>query len=164
MSPEKVYEDFQRLLTMNANRATKIEILELLVAQVTNNWRVVGITEAALNQLEEQGYKYKTRSGIQRAHIYDRYETFGLLIDETRTQQNFWDFISDRDRTVLAIKGEYNTVTFEQAVPIDDPGLFLEPGQTVYFPSRQVSYRHTSIERDFLRDFHAKYKAQQSSR
>ena len=71
MTPQEMYDDYLRLLPMNATRAAKIKILELIVAQGTNNWRVVGITPKALKQLEGQAYKYQTGSGIQRAHVYD---------------------------------------------------------------------------------------------
>jgi len=159
MTPQEMYDDYLRLLPMNATRASKIKILELIVAQGTNNWRVVGITPKALKQLEGQGYKYQTGSGIQRAHVYDRFETYGLLIDDLKERDVFWSMISDRDRTILAVKGEYSGIRFDQAIPIEDPGLFVKPNQTAYFPAQKIGYRHTVIEREFLKEFHAKYKA-----
>ena len=162
MTPQEMYDDYLRLLPMNATRAAKIKILELIVAQGTNNWRVVGITPKALKQLEGQAYKYQTGSGIQRAHVYDRFETYGLLVDDLKKQDTFWNMIADRDRTVLAVKGEYSGIGFEQAIPMDDPGLFVKPSQTIYFPAQKIGYRHNAREREFLREFHAKYKFEMS--
>lgn len=160
MNPQAMYEDYQSLLSMNATRASKIKILELIVAQGTNNWRVVGITPKALEQLAAQDYKYQTGAGIQRAHVYDRYETYGILIDSSKEQSVFWDLIADRDRTILAARGEYNSVTFDKAIPIEDPGLFAKQDQESYFPARKVGYRHSVIEREFLKKIHDHYKKQ----
>ena len=160
MTPQEMYDDYKCLLPMNATRSTKVKMLEFIVAQGTNNWRVVGITPKALQQLESQEYKYKTGAGIQRAHVYDRFETFGLLIDEPWEQDKFWSLIADRDRTILAARGEYNSITFEQAIPIDDPGLFITSDQKIYFPSQNIGYRHAGIEREFLIKLHHEYKNQ----
>lgn len=155
-----MYGDYVQLLSMNAVRKTKIKMLEFIVAQGTNNWRVVGITPNALRQLEEQDYKYKTGSGVQRAHVYDRFETYGILVDERKEEDEFWSLIAERDRTVLAVKGEYNKIGFEDALLFEDPGLFVSPDQNIYFPARTIGYRHIGIERAFLKEFHAKHKRQ----
>lgn len=158
MTPQEMYEDYQSLRLMNASRDSKIKLLEFIVAQGTNNWRVVGITPAALEQFERQEYRRVTGSGIQRAHLYPRIETYGQLIDTNTEQAAFWEWIEERDRTIFAVKGEHSDVTFAQAIRFDDPGLFPNPDQTVYFPALKVSYRHLVADREFLREFHAKYK------
>lgn len=158
MTANEMYKDYQSLLGMNATRASKIKMLELIVAQGTNNWRVVGVSPAALEQFAKQEYKQVAGAGIQRAHVHQRFETYGLLIDNEQKPDEFWEMIADRDRTILALRGELNTISFDQAIPIEDPGLFITSDQTVYFPAQQVGYRHSIIEREFLREFHAKYK------
>lgn len=151
MSPEKIFEDYKTLKGMNAGRACKIDVLQTLVAQGTNNWRVVGITHSALQKFADQKFTYQTGSGIQRAHVFDRHDTFGSLIDTPVDEETFWQFIADRDRTILAIKGEYNTVSFDNMISLLDQGLFPKQGETVLFKARTIGYKFGSAEADALR-------------
>lgn len=154
METTHIFEDYQSLLAMKAGRKCKIKILELLVSQGTNNWRVVGITPKALERFSNQGFSYVTGSGIQRAHVFDRHATFGSLLDNPMTQKNFWEFISERDRTILAVKGEYNSVNFDDVISLPDAGLFPNNDQMILFKSRTVGYRFGLDERDFLMRLH----------
>lgn len=151
MSAAKIFEDYQTLQGMNAGRVCKINLLQTLVAEGTNNWRVVGITEGALQKFIDQKFTYRTGSGIQRAHVFDRHETYGSLIDNPVDEEYFWRFIADRDRTILAIKGEYNKVSLDNMIRLPDPGLLPEKGEIVLFEAKAIGYKFGAVEAKALR-------------
>jgi len=158
-----IYQDYLTLLGMRADNTSKIKILERIVAQGTNNWRVVGITRKALEQFADQNYKYVTRSGIQRAHIHRRHDTFGQLIDNKTNEDEFWRLIDERDITILAAKGETKDITLAKAIEFENPPeLFKKENQDILFSANSVGYRHAVKEREFLRNLHAEVKSKDS--
>lgn len=151
MERDSVYSDYLLLRRMNANEDTKIHVLQRLVAQCTNNWRVVGITRNALQTFAESDFKPVSRSGIQRAHIIDRHTTFGLLIRSEFDQSSFWTTIADGDKTILATKGEYNKLATASKIALPDQGLFPARDEHIYFAARKVGFRCVDADRRLLR-------------
>ena len=157
LKKREIFADYESLLKMHATRKCKIKLLETLVAQGTNNWRVTGITRQALLEFHNLNFKYVTHCGIQRAHVFTRHQTYGELVDRSFSETDFWDFIADKDRTILAIKGEFTTVRFADAIPIRDAGLFPEEDAQILFEARSVGYRFADLESRYLKELYGKY-------
>ena len=151
MNKSKIYADYQALIKMNATTKCKIRILEMLVAQGTNRWRVVGITEAALRKFAEQNFKYETRCGIQRAHIERRHSTYKTLLESNHDEKLFWNTIIENDKTILAIKGEYSSVSEEDSIKIPDVGLFPKDDSKVRFKALRVGFQCGICEAKLLK-------------
>lgn len=151
---DKIFQDYISLLSFNAGRQCKISLLETLVSEGINNWRVVGITPKALERFANQNFTYRTGSRIQRAHVFNRHQTYGSLVDNPVEQPAFWNFIAERDRTILAIEGEYSSVSFDAMIHLPDQGLFPSHGATILFRALSVGYRFRSQEAEELRLLH----------
>jgi isocitrate dehydrogenase kinase/phosphatase len=143
---------------MHAGQDAKILILQRLVAQCTNNWRVVGITSKALDAFAASDFKPISRSGIQRAHIVDRHQTFRQIIEREFVQNEFWAHISENDKTILSVKGEYNNLASINWISLPDQGLFPNTSNHIYFAARKVGFRCMRADRDLLRKLYQQHR------
>ena len=71
-------------------------------------------------------------------------------MENLRSEEEFWRIISDKDKTVLAKKGENKLVQSGQFIPLADQGLFPAPETQLLFASRSVGYNYKQAERTFL--------------
>ena len=120
MSKENVYNDYLTVRKMNADVKTKARILGLLVAQCINHWRVVGVTRQALNWYIENDFIKPSGRIIQRAHIVPRSETYAYLLQHDIDPIKFWEVLHERDKTILAKKGEYTTLSTVPIIALAD--------------------------------------------
>ena len=111
------------------------------------SWRVVGITEAALRILHENGYNRRSGDKITRAHLKGRSETVKELLSQPElSEAEFFKFWTDHDPVVLCGPGE-NRKTVGPYIPIQNDRAEL-------FSSNTVSWRHRQPERDLLADLY----------
>jgi hypothetical protein len=153
---ELVYQDYLTLRGMNADHKTKVRMIQDLVSQSTNNWRVIGVTLAALNMYHQNDFKYLGGKVIQRAHLKRRFDFYSDLIKETVSQAKFWNTISEGDRTILAMAGERTSPDKAPYVALNDQGLFPERQETIYFRSRTVGYSFGAAETNLLKHLYEK--------
>lgn len=117
-------------------------------------WRVVGITPGALEILASNDYKY-VKGQICRAHLVDRIDTARAVFDisEPLSEDEFFDVLWKNDQTVISTKSENKRGGYvPDCIPFDyTDGLFR--GQ------KQVGWKHTKREAEFLRELHRKHKA-----
>ncbi|MCX5789324.1 MAG: hypothetical protein NTX64_12575, partial [Elusimicrobia bacterium] len=113
-------------------------------------WRVIGITEAALESLAKHDFRYTPRL-ICRSHLVGRIETAKEIFTKKIPKEQFFRRFLETDVTVIALKSENTRGGPSKYIPID-----LEQN---LFPSRFVAFRHGPAERKYLRDLHAACRA-----
>ena len=122
------------------------------------SWHVIGVTRQALKQLSENDFRYQ--KGIVRAHLRPRQEIYHDLLNapEPCSCQDLFQYLLREDKTVLATKQENATL---HGLPEDYHRL--ANGDYTLFPSRFVGWRHSTIERDALRELHSTVNSSQRS-
>ena len=108
-------------------------------------WRVIGITEAALQKFHNLNYRYQSGSGITRAHLRERIVTVRELLSrrEPMSANEFIEYWLANDSTVLCAVGE-NKAIVPRFIEIENHDGLL-------FSSNLVGWRHGKTERDLPR-------------
>ena len=152
---EVLFHDYLVIKKMRAPEGNKIKMLSTLFSINPNNWRVTGITLAALEIFKKYDFRKVPRMGINRSHLIQRHTFYKHLLNiEISDEQKFWKKYYENDRTVLATSSENmknsSTIT-EKAmiVPNDHRNLFKTSG---------YSWKHKDEEENFLRELY--YKSQ----
>jgi len=145
-----IYNDYIIIKNMMSKINVKSRCLSNILSQWKQHWRVIGITLNALNLLSENEFKYKTRIGINRAHIsQDRIDTNTYLLNNDLSFDDFWSYIICNDATVLATSSENKKNEFSKILPIDESlNLFTPSG---------FKWKHNKSEIDFLKDLYNKH-------
>ncbi len=120
-------------------------IMTVLFAHETWSWRVIGITISALKQLKAQEFRYKSGSGITRAHQTPRLAMTRYVFerDTPLTVDELMDYWRNEDRTVICARGENVDPLPVEAIPIDNADGSL-------FTTQKVGFRLGKPERAFL--------------
>lgn len=150
---KQIYEIYLQVFNLPFSVQKKNSIVSILMGGSPVSWRVVGITEAALNLLSENDYKYLA-GAICRAHIIGRYRTAQIIFEceSPVSLEKLFRIVWENDKTVIALKRE-NSRNFELPpyIPIDSElGLF--PCGAV------VGFRHSRAEIAFLRELHSRFR------
>jgi hypothetical protein len=88
-----------------------------------NSWRVVGITQAALDAFKSVNFeripRRKDPITVERAHIHQRNAMLSEMFEREWTDANeWWNWIYERDVTVLATKNE-NHASDQLGIPLE---------------------------------------------
>jgi len=120
----------------------KHRMLGNLISMNKNTWRVVGITQAALEKFVENDFERP--KGVNRSHIHQRSETSKYLFSQTDwDRDSWWDYYTERDITILATSSE-NMDKKQDISKFDVPiGLFK---------ARGFAFTVKDAEKEFLRD------------
>ncbi|QSB01327.1 hypothetical protein JWZ98_22300 [Methylomonas sp. EFPC1] len=117
-------------------------------------WRVVGITQEALDLLATEDFnKNKLPRKLCRGHITDRVKTTRLMFEREKPLKldEFFKIFLENDCTVIMLNEQNNhTKPFPVYIKIDNPDAKLFPNGSL------MSWKHRSKERDFLRRLHSK--------
>ena len=112
-------------------------------------WRVVGISEAALEELAKHEFKY-VKGLFCRSHFTARIETSREVFERRISKDQFFERFLKTDVTAITLKSENTKNGPEKFLPIDS--------ERKLFPSQQVGWRHGPEERAYLKEMHAAYK------
>ena len=104
---DDLHHDFLLIFKMKAPIKRKARLLTELLAQYDNVWRVVGITENALQTFIENDFNKIKRMGINRSHKKDRSRIYTHMFENVDANKtSWWQFFLDNDETVLATSSE----------------------------------------------------------
>lgn len=126
-----------------------------------NTWRVVGITKDALEAFKLVNFeRIPTRKdpiAVERAHINKRADWLNeMFAREWNDPQEWWDFIHDNDKVVLATAAE-NSLSDQKGIPLEI--AFEIPDNGEYFTTNYIGCKYRKkIERNLLEDFAKSYK------
>lgn len=125
-------------------------VLTALMGGRAWGWPVVGVTPAALEVFAGNDYRYKSRSGVTRAHLRPRIETMreAMSGDNPLSEEEFFWTWNENDKTILCARGENKNNYIPDFIPIENPNAQL-------FSSRKVSWTHRKPEIELLRKLHA---------
>ena len=142
MTIEEAFRYYKELCTWNMSEAAKRKILSNILEDCyQNHWRVVGITQEALNVFAAHGYKRVSRMGINRGHIFDRKDTLTSMLNiPFQDSQEWWEFFWDRDKTILMTSTENMTNQHSEVYAVPE-GLFHTAG---------FAWKHGEDEVQFL--------------
>lgn len=145
-----IHHDYLKVCEMRAPLWLKSEIMTRALTLMPDVWRVVGITEDALNLFAKHDFKRVSGMGINRSHLVRRHDTYTKLLSERVEDFDTWYKIYwDSDKTVLATKSENATDNHSRIIPIDyKRGLFQTQG---------YAWRHRKVEQEFLRNLHKEH-------
>ena len=123
----------------------KSDLLGSLISMgAGSGWRPREITIGALNLFIANNFKIP--KGLERAHIFHRRDTMKELIESDWEKDEWWDWLKERDYTVLAIRSENrdeknfsNIQKFE--IPLD---LNL-------FWGKRVGFEYGDKEKEFVK-------------
>ena len=147
MEKNEIFHDFRLICKMKAPISIKTSILTRLLVAQPNSWRVVGITDEALNIFMVNAFKYKPRMGINRSHIESRSDIYKIMLQtEYSSCDEWWNFHLENDKTILATSSENLKNTFSKIYPLDEC-LSL-------FKSNGFGWKHGKNEENFLRDLY----------
>ena len=116
MEKEKREEFFDIFLAMQKAKSADKKYLYRAFSSLTAtfnefNWRVIGITQDALDSFKAVNFERipnrKDENPVERAHINKRYDWVEELFQrEWSCSEEWWNFIWENDRTVLATSRE----------------------------------------------------------
>lgn len=141
MTPSDLHHDYLLICEMRSTVKLRCRMLTELMSQYNWAWRVVGITEAALQRFEEYQFKKQSRMGINRSHITPRIQTYTRWITSPIYNVDEWwqDYIRS-DVTVLSTSTENMKHITLDYYPVPE-GLFQTYG---------YAWRHQQPEIDWL--------------
>lgn len=140
----EIYQDANKIREMNASAPIKIRILSELFSAYENIWEVVGISREALEVFKKSDFKKISRMGINRAHEFDRHETYkDLLYNDFQCEDDWWNYFCERNHTILRTSNENMS-------GINSGYLKIPRGQGL-FKSRGFAWKHNKEEVEFLR-------------
>lgn len=119
-----------------------------------SNWRVVGITQDALDSFKAVNYERipnrKDENPVERAHIHKRYDWVEELFQkEWSSSKEWWDFIWERDMTVLATSREN-----KRSDSIGEPLVIAHEIPEGYFMSTFIGCKYRKkVEKPLLESF-----------
>ena len=109
-------------------------------------WHVIGITKDALEIFKKLNYKRppgRGEDGVNRSHQYSRSATYKSMFEKYDWSfEEFWNFIDERDNTILATTKE-NYSKGEEISAYDVPAGLLE--------AYGFAYRVNEQEIEFLK-------------
>lgn len=148
MTKQQLFEDYQLVRKMHIPVQSKVVVLTHVLAACGNPWRVVGITEGALKIFQQNGFKTKSKIGVNRSHNQSRNETFKTMLDKTfKDCDEWWEFFWERDQTILATSSENLTGRLSKIHSIDEKlNLFKASG---------YGWKHSKAEIEFLKQLYA---------
>lgn len=146
MQPQDFYHDFLLIRKMRAPTSKRYRMLGELFAVNPNAWRVIGITENALQVFKEHNFKRVSRMGINRSHLVDRIQTYTTMLEGPLMEcDEWWNFYVETDKTILATSTENMGKSEWSKVYDIDPGLGL-------FKSQGFAWSHKDPEISFLKE------------
>lgn len=140
---EIIYHDYLIIKNLKSSKFTKSRNLSNIICEWEDYWKVIGITEEALKIFSKNNFKKKSKLGIQRAHIkQDRIVTNEYLLSNDLSFDEFWSYLIENDKTVLATSSENKRNEFSQIIEInEDLNLFKATG---------FAWKHNNKEIKFL--------------
>jgi stalled ribosome rescue protein Dom34 len=127
--------------TWNSQHCTRV--LTAVMGGRYFSWRVVGITDAALNMLHENGYRQKKGIKLTRAHLKSRAKSVQeLLALPELSEEKFIEFWLENDSVVICGPGENR----EQMMDYHK----IKNDEARLFSSNTVSWQHKQPETDYL--------------
>ena len=118
-------------------------------------WRVVGITDAALQLVADTDFQTISSIGIVRAHVQKRADVYGKMLEQPLGFDEFMKAFLESDQCLLATKQENKTdnglpATWHKIEPA--MGMFQRRGYSAKF--------RPEVEGVFLCDLYTKAKKQ----
>jgi hypothetical protein len=141
-----IYEDFESLKKFNVGFDIQKKILKELLEATPCPWKVVGITPSALNAFKKENFNKTNRIKIQRAHIENRDEWYGVLLntDWKGCYKKWYHYILEKDKTILALSSE------NKIIKNINPIIFFENEKLCLFKSTRISWEHKQNEKELL--------------
>lgn len=141
-----LYDAYLKIFDMKIHVNRKVRLLSEAMGEHENNWRVVGVTEKALDVFAEHGFKRVSRMGINRSHLVDRHSTYKHMLENKMLDKDeWWQYYLDRDKTVFATSGENMSNDFSNIIYFDSQGLFRASG---------FAWKHSKTESSFLQELY----------
>jgi len=104
-----LYKIYQAVFEQEVLEENRIRLMTPLFAYRRWSWRVVGISEGAINLIKDCGYS--SPKGLNRDHfLQDRTNTFRRMFPENGVileQNHWWDLFWKNDATILMSKSEH---------------------------------------------------------
>ncbi len=150
-----LFEDYKLICQMKVpDIYLRTRLLSELLGATPDPWCVVGITPAALEVFSKHDFRRASRMGVNRAHINKRFVWLREMLEGNFSNpQEWWDFYTKNDNTILATSSENNQkVDFNKVEIIEVPSHL--------FRRDRYAWRDGKEERDFLREEYNKRLAQ----
>lgn len=130
--------------------SVKVRVLnEVLSRTNPNAWKIIGITDAALEVFRANDYKYSSGMGINRSHLINRDDSHRHMLDNPLTDIDEWlDYYLANDATVLATSSENKSEKFSEITYFED--LKHSYGEKL-FKYQGFGWRHTKQEAAYLK-------------
>lgn len=152
MTKEDLYHDFLLIKEMKSPMKKKVMALTHILGSYNNCWRVVGISENALDVFAKNEFRKVSRMGINRSHLVDRCKIYEEMFLSEKNCDDWWNFYLENDKTILTTASENISKNVSQIFEIDQSlGLFQTQG---------FAWRHTRKERKYLENL---YKSKSES-
>jgi hypothetical protein len=141
---EIIFEAFNRIKDIDGLPVrNKVRAFEEVRAMIPG-WRVVGITQNALEVFKKLNYKRppgRGEDGVNRSHKHARSATYASMFEKYDWSfAEFWNFIDERDTTILATTKE-NYSKGEEISAYDVPaGLFEAYGFAYRVNEREIEF------------------------
>lgn len=145
-----IFEDACKIRGMNASNRIKIRMLSELFSAYENIWEVVGVSKDALEVFQKHDFKKVSKMGINRAHEFDRHETYDYLLNNKfQSEGEWWKYFKDRNHTVLR--------TSNENMNGGNSEIFQIPRGIGLFKSRGFAWKHNKEEIECLRSLYRRY-------
>jgi hypothetical protein len=140
---EDIYSVYEAIFKTNLDLWRKNILLTSLVGGYDSSWKVIGVSENAVNALEDYEKRKTSKRGVTRAHIVQRLDVTKKLFGKKLGFDAFFE-VFNSDYTVLVGKGENTTVLNEHLK------IFRIDLKEDLFLCARIGFRYGKNERDWL--------------
>ena len=147
-----LHHDYLLISQMKMPIKRKARLLTELLAQYENTWRVIGITNAALEKFIQCDFIKIKGMGIQRAHLTDRIETYTYMFENVfYDTDSWWEYHLEKDKTILSTSSENMSSILKDEIYFNDNVIYFDNNDS-YFKNAGFTWSYRKKEEAFLRN------------
>ncbi len=141
-----IYAIYESIYPTKLNLWRKNNLLTNLMGGYASSWKVVGVSENAIEALRKYEKKEETNKGVHRAHIVSRKNvTKDAFSANGKLDREKFLNLFDQDYTILVGKGE-NKTDLDGSLKV----IRIEPEDDLFRCAR-VAFKYGKKEKDWLK-------------
>ena len=108
---QQMYEFYKMTFNSCFTERKKINLMTSISGWEKWSWRVVGITQNAINEIHSNNGNSKVTKLLVRDHFFQgRSETYKKMLSKLLSFEEWWSEFWENDRTILMTKVEHNKI------------------------------------------------------
>ncbi|MCJ8314696.1 MAG: hypothetical protein HRU38_21450 [Saccharospirillaceae bacterium] len=139
-----LHHDYLLITKMKMPLTKKVRLLSELLTQYENCWRVIGITQKALQIFVDNDFNKIKNMGVNRSHLVDRINTYSFMFENVfRDADSWWHYYIQYDETILSTSSENRSDSTSEKI-------FFENTDSL-FKNSEFTWSYNNKEKLFIK-------------